>query len=197
MHIALVRHGKPLGAHNPIVDASGFARWAHAYERSRLRDDSVPPGVLTTRFQDYLAVASSLPRSLHSALLCLGREPDLCLADLREMEIPRYRIPVRIPAYAWLGLNRAIWMLGCRGRVESFREAKARARRVSLELHRLALSRGQIVVFGHSLMNRHVAASLLALGWNGRPRRTSYWEVIDLRKAPPAASDHRQRLRNT
>ena len=188
MHIALVRHGKPLGAHNPVVNASGFARWARAYERSALGADSAPPLTLTTRFHGYVAIVSSRPRSLHSARLCLGREPDLCLTDLREMEIPRYRMPLRIPAYGWLVLNRALWMLGCRGRVESFDAARARARRVSVELHRLAMTHGQVVVFGHGLMNRQVAASLVALGWDGRPRRTDYWDVIDLRMRAPGTA---------
>jgi hypothetical protein len=182
VHIALVRHGRPLAARNPIVTASGFARWARAYEKSAISEDSAPPQSLRRSFQDYYVVASSRPRSVHSAQVCLGRDPDVCLEDLCEMDIPWFRIPLRIPAYAWLALNRAIWMLGARGPFESFGEAKARAQTVSLELDRLALVHESVVVFGHGLMNQHVAAGLVTRGWRGTPRRTGYWNVIHLRK---------------
>lgn len=182
MHIALVRHGEPAGADNPVVSASGFARWARRYERSRLKSGSVPPNALGASFEHYLAISSGLPRSLHSAEVCLGRGPDLTMADLKEMEIPRYRIPLRMPAYGWLLINRAIWMAGVRGRFESFSDAKARARNASFQLHRLAHAHSGVVVFGHAIMNRRVAEHLVNLGWEGHPRQTGYWEVIDLRK---------------
>ena len=179
-HIALVRHGKPAGADNPMVSASGFARWARSYERSRLRSDSTPPSELKAAFDGYLAVASPRPRAWHSAEVCLGRGPDLVMVDLREMEIPRYRIPLRLPAYAWLVINRALWFAGLPGRCESFHEARLRARRVSTELDRLAQSHGRVVVFGHGLMNQSLARHLVARGWRGEPRRSGYWDVIDL-----------------
>jgi hypothetical protein len=184
LRIALVRHGMPVGADNPVVNASGFARWARAYERSRVRGDSIPPADLGAAFDGYLVVSSGLPRAMHSAEMCFGRGPDLTIGDLREMEIPRYRIPLRMPAYAWLFLNRALWFVGVRGRFESVGEARARARRVSSELDRLAEAHGRIVVFGHAMMNRRVAENLLSHGWRGQPRRAGYWGVIDLEKRP-------------
>jgi broad specificity phosphatase PhoE len=177
--IVLVRHGEPSATDNPVVDAAGFARWARRYERSRIRGTAAPSH-LKGAFEGFLAVASERPRSLHSAYMCLDRDPDVVLPGLHEMEIPRYRLPFRLRAYSWLVLNRVVWFAGVRGRFESFDEARRRADVAAREIDALARAHGRIVVFGHGLMNRAIASRLVVLGWRGRPRRTRYWGTICL-----------------
>jgi broad specificity phosphatase PhoE len=188
MEIVLVRHGKPEGSVNPVVTAAGFAQWIRQYNRSSIRPDSLPPGRLAGAFDEYFVVSSDLPRSRHSAELCAGRTPDLSLTVLREMEIPRFRLPVRMRAAAWIYVSRTIWMLGGRGPFESFREAKVRARRAARRLDRLSLTHDRIVVFGHSFMNRYLGRQLLALGWRGdRPGWAPHWGAARYEKAAAVA----------
>lgn len=180
MHIVLVRHGRPTGAVNPVVGAGGFAQWVRRYNQSGVARSSVPPERLKTSFAGFLAVSSRLKRAQQSCRLCLGREPDLRLPILNEMEIPRYKLPLRLPAYVWLYLNRLLWLLGRKGQFESWNEAKSRARQAALQLHELAQEHQQIVVFGHVLTNARVARELLALGWRGQARVKGYWGELHL-----------------
>lgn len=166
-----------------MVNSAGFASWVRTYDKSRVSQDSVPEGNWRAAFMNFLVVSSHLPRSIHSAEISLGRRPDLLLRDLREMEMPRFKLPLRMPAYSWLTLNRSLWMMGLKGRCESFRDAKRRASRASEELQRLAQAHGRVVVFGHSMMNTYIAEGLLAMGWQGSAQPTPYWGVMHLTKS--------------
>ena len=180
MEIILVRHGKPDGADNPRVNAAGYGRWVRQYDKSRVRADSRPPAALRDSVRDHYLLASSLARAVHSCELSAGRGPDERWPSLREMDIPRYKLPGQLPAYLWLYINRALWLGGKRGPFESFRQAKQRAVVVAGQLHALAESQPKIAVFGHALSNRFIARALCELGWQGEPRYTGYWGDIRL-----------------
>ena len=180
MEIVLVRHGKPDGASNPRVNAAGYGRWVRRYDKSRVRADSRPPAALRERLRDHYLLASPLARAVHSCELGAGRGPDECWPSLREMDIPRYKLPGKLPAYAWLYINRTLWLGGKPGPFESFRQAKQRALQTAEQLDALAATRPKIAVFGHALSNRFIARALCELGWRGTPRFASYWGDIHL-----------------
>ena len=180
--IVLVRHGRPVTATNPWLNARGFAQWVRRYNKSAIDEDQSPPPGLRSAADGYFVVSSNMLRAVHSTRLCLGRSPDLTLRELREMDIPRYRIPMRMPAYFWVVLNRAAWMLGLTGRVESYRAAKTRAARVAAQLHDLSVSNDRIIVFGHGMMNFHIGKQLRASGWRGHVKPLRYWEAIYLER---------------
>jgi hypothetical protein len=180
--IVLVRHGKPEAAINPWVSAAGFARWVRQYNKSGISPGSGPPVSLQPVEKDVLVLASASPRAMQSAVISLGKQPDLKWPELKEMEIPRYRFPGRLPAYVWLCLCRAAWMLGVKGRAESYMQAKQRAVRAAVRLHNLANSHDHILVFGHGMMSLHIANVLHAKGWRGRVRPLGYWGTICLER---------------
>jgi hypothetical protein len=187
--ILLVRHGKPLGARNPWVSAGGFAQWVRHYDHSRLCSDSAPPPHLCELSQQPAWVVSSpLNRARHSAELACQRPPDEVLPWLAEMQIPRYRLPGRWPAYVWLYLNRGLWLLGKRGRFESWNSASQRAALAALSLHQSALQHGRVLAFGHVLINVAIARHLRRLGWVGPTRPTHYWGVLRLQLPASAAA---------
>jgi len=128
MEILLVRHGKPTGAINPKLSASGFANWVRQYNRSKVDAKSLPPKALSDALEEHLVIASDLARSIDSVRLCLGSEPDIILKEFREMDIPRYRFPFSFRAYTWLFISRIFWLAGFNTKVESFKEAKLRAK---------------------------------------------------------------------
>ncbi len=180
--IVLVRHGKPLGAINPMLNSAGFTQWVRRFDHSRVSAESPPPTHLRAHLGDAFAVSSTLPRALHSTELCLGRAPDARFDSLREMEIPRYRLPGKLPAYGWVYLNRGLWMLGKTGPFETWPEAKDRGRQAAQTLADISRSHPNLAVFGHVMMNAAVARSLIELGWRGRSRHTDYWGSIELLK---------------
>ena len=184
MSIFLIRHGKPIGAINPRIGAAGFARWVRRYDASGLIPDSQPPISLRARLPQGLVLSSNLRRAIESAQRCLGRPPERTLAVLREMAIPRYRLPLGMGAYTWLIVNRALWYLGASGPFESYSAARERAGRAANELQCLNQEHGDLIVFGHVLMNRQIARHLISQGWQGDAKYCDYWGMMALTLNP-------------
>jgi broad specificity phosphatase PhoE len=90
-------------------------------------------------------------------------------------------MPFRLPAYVWLYVNRAMWMVGRRGPFESFASARARAREAATRLEELAHIHGHVVVFGHGMMNRYMRRHLVSAGWQPKSDSGSgYWSTVTL-----------------
>jgi len=170
----------PESAVNSWVSAGGFARWVRQYEKSKLCSSTRAPLRLQPAEKAVLIVSSPSARAVQSALLGLGKQPDLQWRELEEMALPRYRMPGRLPAYVWACISRVAWMLGLKSRAESYRQAKRRAARAAVRLHKLADSHDHILVFGHGMMSLHVGYVLRAKGWRGRVRPLGYWGTICL-----------------
>lgn len=181
MEIILIRHGKPTGAINPKLSEKGFKNWVSNYNLSKIEVGSFPPKELGGSLRSHFIVGSNLPRSIDSACLCVNKEPDLILKDLREMDIPSHKFPFKFKAYTWLIINRILWLLGFSGKVESFKAAKIRAKSSAGKLHELAKQHGKIAVFGHGLMNKYIAKELSKLGWSSTSKGKTYWSAIKLR----------------
>jgi broad specificity phosphatase PhoE len=181
MEIVLIRHGKPTGAINPKLSAAGFENWVSNYNLSKIEAGSLPPKELGGSLSSHFIVGSNLPRSIDSACLCVNKEPDLKLKELREMDIPSHKFPFEFKAYTWLIINRILWLLGFSGKVESFKAAKVRARSSAEKLHELATQHGKIAVFGHGLMNKYMAKELNKLGWSSTSKGKKYWGATKLK----------------
>jgi broad specificity phosphatase PhoE len=180
--IVLVRHGRPVAATNPWLNARGFAQWLRRYNKSAIDEAQTAPPDLRFNDDRYLVVSSGMLRAIQSTRLCLGRDPDLTIEALREMDIPRYRMPVCMPAYCWVVLNRAAWMLGIDGRTETYRAAKTRAAHVAAQLHELSWTHDRIIVFGHGMMSFHIGKGLRGIGWRGHVKPLRYWDAIYLER---------------
>jgi len=181
MEILLIRHGKPTGAINPKLSAVGFANWVREYNKSKVDSSSLPPEYLEHSITDHLIVASDLARSIDSVRICVGKEPDLKLKQFREMDIPRYKLPFSFKAYTWLIINRIFWFAGFSCKVESFKNAKIRAKNSAKELQELANIYGNVVFFGHGMLNIYLAKELNSLGWSKTSTGKKYWSVIQLK----------------
>ena len=97
------------------------------------------------------------------------------------MDIPRYKLPFSFKAYTWLLISRIFWFAGFSGKVESFKNAKIRAKNSAKELQELANIHGKVVFFGHGMLNKYIAKELNSRGWNGTPTGKKYWSVIKLK----------------
>jgi len=188
MEILLVRHGKPVNAINSKLSASGFAHWVRNYNRSTIESTSLPPKILVRSLNTHFVVSSDLIRAIDSVTLCLKEEPDLTLPLLREMDIPRYKLPFVLNAYTWLFISRFFWFLGFNGKVESFKMAKMRAILSAEKLQNLAIQHKKVVVFGHGIMNTYIAKELRRQGWQSSGKSSTYWGMIKLVMEPSYVS---------
>ncbi|GEA12020.1 histidine phosphatase family protein [Alteromonas sp. KUL49] len=176
--IILIRHGKPLSAKNDKLNAAGFARWVKDYGHSEL-DPANYPASKSNLFPS-LVISSSFKRAKLSAEYYIGEKPELVLSELKEMDIPYYRLPFTLKAWHWVFLNRFLWILGIKGPFESFSQAKARVKGAASILHKASQSHERIVVFGHGMSNRYLRIYLKQLGWQVNEKSNSYWGISKL-----------------
>lgn len=180
MEIILVRHGKPKSAVSRKVNAAGFAQWVRQYQQSLVCDHSRPDDNFATRYRAHYRVASDLPRAQNSCVIASGQEAQQVCRLFREMDIPRYKLPFQINTWSWVYLNRLLWILGKRGRFESYREAKVRARQATAKLVSLAEQHEKVVLFAHGYLNLHIRRYLRQLGWRLITSSNQYWGVSKL-----------------
>ena len=179
MEIILIRHGKPTSANNPIINAHEYIKWIRRYNSSDVAKNSRPE-YINDRYKSFYVVSSDLKRAIHSANIYVKRSPEETDKLYREMEIPRYRLPLQLSAWHWVCVSRLLWMLGYKGSFESFKQAKERADLAAVTLIKIAQSQEKIVLFGHGYMNRYIRKSLIKKGWLLNAKSSAYWGVTTL-----------------
>ncbi len=182
MEIILVRHGRPNFTVNNIISAPGFSQWVRYYNKSNICSESIPPTSLSNKTKNFFVVSSDLNRAIHSAVLCVDKSPNLILKELREMDIPRFKFPLKLKANNWLIISRLLWFFNVNAQVESFKQAKLRAKLAASKLVELTKTNDEVVVFSHGLINKYLAKELIKLGWSGTYKRQSYWGATILKK---------------
>lgn len=179
MEIILIRHGKPSSAKNLRLSASDYARWIRRYNFSDVSIQSRPK-TINKDIQSCYLIASDFKRAIHSTEIYTGRSPDLISSIYKEMEIPRYKLPVKLKAWTWVFLCRVLWMLGCKGQFESYRLAKKRSVLAAEQLVSLAHQKGKVVLFGHGYMNLHIRRVLVKQGWTLKNKSNKFWGLSSL-----------------
>jgi broad specificity phosphatase PhoE len=178
MKIILVRHGKPASAKNYYMTAAGFSRWARAYDKSSVCASSRPS--TPSDFSGFYVISSQLRRAQHSAEILCGCPPTDIHPELREMDIPRYPLPLTLRAWHWVYLNRLIWLLGAKGYGETFNQAKTRIEAHLPVLEQLAQEHSKLVVVAHALTNRYLTKLLTQHGWHCVRKNYNYWGETEL-----------------
>jgi len=102
-------------ATNPIVNSLGYVKWVKNYHHSAISKDSFPSINNIEQYKSYAVVTSDLLRAIHSAKIFTAKAPMDIDKNLREMELPYYRLPLYMPAMLWLYMSRLLWVLGCKG----------------------------------------------------------------------------------
>jgi broad specificity phosphatase PhoE len=176
MEIILIRHGKPTSATNPKVGAVEYAKWIRRYNASKISINSRPE-YINERYKSFYSLSSDLSRAIHSANIYTGKHPEEVDRLYREMEIPRYKLPLHLTAWHWVYLSRILWMFGYKGPFETFKQAKQRADLAAVKLIEIAQQKKQLVLFGHGYMNRYIRKSLINQGWVLTCKSNTYWGV--------------------
>ncbi len=180
MEIILIRHGRPRSADSPIINACEYIKWIKRYNSSDVAKNSRPEHI-NGRYKSFYVVSSDLKRAIHSANIYLKKTPEEIDKLYREMEIPRYKLPLQLKAWHWVYFSRLLWMLGLQGSFESFKQAKERAELAAVELIKMAQEQEKIVLFGHGFMNRYIRKSLIKKGWLLNAKSNAYWGVTSLK----------------
>ena len=151
--------------------------WIAAYDGAGMAD--TPPGHARTVAERAAVILSSpLPRALASARLVAGDRPVAIMPDAREAAMPfaRWTAP-KLPPAVWTTLFRLGWFCGWHPRVESARDARARAERVADRLIRRADAGASVLLVGHGIANRLIASAIRKRGWAGVAASPSgYWQ---------------------
>ncbi len=180
VRITLVRRGKPIASSNPRVTAAGFAKWVRAYNRSFVCSDSLPPQELQDKFHNSYTFSSDLNRSIHSAEICLGKGADVVLGDLREMDIPRLKLPFSMKVNSWLVIARLCWLVGISANSEPYKVGRKRIIAAVDLIMVKALEHKDVAIFGHGISNRLIAKELRRRGWTVKCSSKGFWGQTEL-----------------
>lgn len=180
MEIMLIRHGKPISATNEKCNARQFHQWVKRYKHAAIDENSQPNWSQLYGYENCHIISSALPRAKASTMIAFNCKPKATYRWLNEMDIPRYPLPFTLNAWTWVYLNRALWMLGAKGKFESYKEAKQRAQSATCELEALARKHKTLIAVGHGYMNLHIRRYLKKRGWTVAEKSNQYWGVSKL-----------------
>lgn len=111
---------------------------------------------------------STLIRSQLTARKIFGERVELIVRpEFREFERKIFSLPLlRLPIRLWLLSARALWMMGLNSKgIETFREAKRRARQCAELLAKDAETRTTVILVAHGLLNNFIRWYLQDMGW--------------------------------
>lgn len=111
---------------------------------------------------------STLIRSQLTAKAIFGEEVLLKVDhSFREFERRIFSLPLlRLPIKLWLVIARVLWFLGLNSKdIESFKEAKRRARKCAEILEEDANQNATTVLVAHGLLNNFILWELKKMGW--------------------------------
>lgn len=111
---------------------------------------------------------STLVRSQLTARAIFGEEVELKVDHtFREFERRIFSLPLlRLPINLWLLTARLLWFLGFNSRnIETFRQARTRARKAAELLDQDARQNSTTVLVAHGLLNNFIRRELKRLGW--------------------------------
>lgn len=174
MDILLIRHGKPRSAHSDVVNAVDYVKWVRKYNFSDVAINSRPDSKHSD-IDGFYRISSDFNRAIHSCEIYTGKSPDEIDTLYKEMDIPRYKLPLKFKPMTWVYICRLFWMFGKSGPFESYKLAKQRAELAVDELIKIAQSTNKVVLFGHGFMNLHIRRALVKKGWAVHSKNNSYW----------------------
>ncbi|BCG65853.1 MAG: hypothetical protein methR_P3721 [Methyloprofundus sp.] len=181
MKIVLLRHGKPKLPTFARLSARDFSQWIDAYNHAPL-DQTLPPpqSALAIAQSCSTVVCSDLRRSNDSAHRLGKINIDYIDPIFREVDLPNAQIDwPKLSGNFWLVCFRILWLLGYAPHCESLVTAKKRAAMGAEKLQQLAEQTGSVIFVGHGFINKFIAQSLLAKGWQGQDStklNSHYWQ---------------------
>lgn len=165
--IFLIRHARPMVSKKGYFDKAGARNYISDYDAAEveqfvLEHEAIP-------YQEIRQVyCSTLVRSQLTARQIFGDEVELIVRhEFREFERRIFSLPLlRLPIRLWLVSARLLWMMGMNSKgIETFRQAKERAREAATFLAQEAEHKPHVILVAHGLLNNFIRWYLQDLGW--------------------------------
>ncbi|OQX95828.1 hypothetical protein B6I21_03420 [candidate division KSB1 bacterium 4572_119] len=169
MKIVVIRHGKPNISISKPVNSIEFGESVKAYNDAGIKKASKPPEDAVKEYNNCnKIICSDLPRSVESAKLLTPKKQIHQDSLFREVEMPHgtWRTP-RLRPESWLIIFRIFWIFGYSKNVESFKDAKQRAKRAAHNLVTFARKYESVGFVGHGALNGYIVRELKKQGWIG------------------------------
>ena len=165
--IILLRHGEPALNKKGIRSRKEAEQFVWKYDVVGIYEPAFTPLQLTANELSVIHT-SSINRSISTAIKVLRQEP-LQQPDpmFREFERKIFSFPnIRLPLNWWLTGSRVLWFAGFNnGGIESFRQAKKRAKKGAAFLAEDARQNGKTLLVSHGLLNHFLVKYLKKEGW--------------------------------
>ena len=165
--IILLRHGEP------ALNSKGWRKRKEAMNFI-IAYDSVgvyPPEYIPIDINSNeigIIFTSTINRSISTAALLFQRPEDQrAAAVFREFERKIFSFPnIKLPLKWWLTGSRLFWLMGLNKKgIESFSEAKSRAKKAVAFLETDAYENGKTLLVSHGFLNHYLAKYLIKNGW--------------------------------
>jgi broad specificity phosphatase PhoE len=186
MEITLIRHGKSQWQEGGWLGPTEFTEWIKRYDLHGVcEEDAIPQVTIEKVKEAKWLVASTLPRAIHSTHLLKPSCP-IEVNDLFcevEMPVPFVNQPLKLPVNAWLMIARILWLCGYARNVESYNEAKQRAKLAADLLCVYAQQHRNVVVVGHGWFNCILGRELKRRKWKiERSASFRHWQAVTYKK---------------
>ncbi|OKL39922.1 histidine phosphatase family protein [Pontibacter flavimaris] len=165
--IFLIRHAKPLVERKGYFNAQAARQYISDYDTALVEEFVLQHEAIPYK-QIKKVYCSTLVRSQLTARAIFGEEVELKIdATFREFERRIFSLPLlRLPIKLWLLSARVLWFLGFNSRdIETFRQARTRARKAAELLDQDARQNHTTVLVAHGLLNNFILRELRRLGW--------------------------------
>lgn len=165
--VFLIRHARPLVSKQGFFNASAAQHFVTDYDAAQVEEFVLKHEAIPYKDIDQV-FCSTLPRSQLTAKAIFGEQVVLRVEhQFREFERRIFSLPyVRLPITLWLVAARLLWFLGFNSKgIETYREAKLRARQCAEILAADASKTGTTVLVAHGLLNRFIRMELKQMGW--------------------------------
>lgn len=180
--IFLIRHARPKVERKGFFNATAAQKYISDYDTAQveafvLQHEAIP-------FKEIKKVyCSTLVRSQLTARAIFGEDVELHIDEtFREFERRIFTLPwLHLPIKVWLLSARLLWFLGFNNRdIETFRQARTRARKAADLLDRDARQNHTTVLVAHGLLNSFIRRELKRLGWQESIKGGSDFLSVDM-----------------
>lgn len=180
IQISFIRYGH-LDMQNETMTITEFQTWMEAYGSiDIMKGDMISRETIEVVRAAKLVVSSDSKQAVQSAVTLTESLSFIQSPLFREAVVPSY-FPV--PSWlkcrynTWVLLGRVLWVMGYSKGVESYGEAKLRAKQAADTLVGYVTVFQRIVLVGHGYFNMLIGLELRARGWNGLPTfKVKPWE---------------------
>lgn len=165
--IFLIRHARPMVAWKGFSNAVSARQYLSDYDAAQveefvLQHEAIPYKEIKKVYCSTLIRSQLTAKGIFGEQVLLKVDHNFREFERKIFSLPLLRLPIRI----WLVAARVLWFLGLNNKgIETFREARLRARKCAEMLAEDANENGTTVLVAHGLLNNFIRWELRRMGW--------------------------------